>query len=98
MRRAVRMLVVAASLAAAEWAHAGHDPFLKQQQGRLSHEMNVRSLAAEGDVRAASVRATNVRSAGPVTAVIELERGADRNAVSAEVSAAGGRVLVAVDH
>jgi subtilisin family serine protease len=77
-------------------AHAGADPFFKERQGRLSHELNMRALLA-GGARVPGARA--VRGADrPVTAVIELERGADAGAVRARVKAAGGRVLVGIDH
>jgi len=94
MRRGVTVPVLMVALALAGWAHAGGDPLLKQRQGRLSYELGLKALADEGGVSAAS----RGRAAGPVTAVIELERGADVGAVRASVAAAGGRVLVAVDH
>lgn len=77
-------------------AHAGSDPFLKERQGRLSHELNMRAMVA-GGARVPGMR--GVRGPDrPVTAVIELERGVDSRAVRARVSAAGGRVLVEIDH
>jgi subtilisin family serine protease len=98
MRRRVPVLV-AAALALTSWAQAGNDPFHKQRQGRLSHELNVQALAEEGaSVPGVSAASRRGRPAGPVTAVIELERGADGGAARASVAAAGGRVLMAVDH
>src|SRR5262245_5330524 len=76
---------------------AGSDPFLKERQGRLSHEMNMRSMMA-GGAHVPGVRGLGGKAAGPVTAVIELEKGADSRAVRARVAAAGGRVLVGIDH
>jgi hypothetical protein len=85
-------------LALAATSQAGGDPFLKERQGRLSHELNMRALVAAG-TRVPGVRATGLRGApGPVTAVIELEQGADAGAVRARVAAVGGRVLVGIDH
>lgn len=85
-----------AFLALTGTTHAGSDPFLKERQGRLSHEMNMRALVA-GGARVPGGRA--LRGADrPVTAVIELERGADPAAVRARVKAAGGQVLVGIDH
>jgi subtilisin family serine protease len=79
-------------------ARAASDPFFKDRQGRLSHELSVRALTAEG----ASVPGLRTLGrgvgAGPVTAVIELERGADAGPARARVAAAGGRVLVGIDH
>jgi subtilisin family serine protease len=89
---------VLASFVLAATAEAGGDPFLKERQGRLSHELNLKALAA-GGTRVPGVRATSLRgSQGLVTAVIELEKGADASGVRASVVAAGGRVLVGIDH
>jgi subtilisin family serine protease len=78
---------------------AGSDPFLKERQGRLSHEMNVRALAAENGARVPGARAQGRGGrSGLVTAVLELESGADAAAVKARVVAAGGRVMVGIDH
>lgn len=75
-------------------AQAAGDPFLKDRQGRLSHEMNLLAGSRAPGSRTASLRAGQ----GPVTAVIELLPGADAGAVRAQVAAAGGRVLVGIDH
>jgi subtilisin family serine protease len=91
-RRLIPALLTLLALAAP--VHAGHDPFLKERQGRLSHEMNLQALAATG-ARVPGLRGP-VR--GLVTAVVELERGADSRAVRSQVAAAGGRVLVGIDH
>src|SRR5262245_46793196 len=82
-------------------AHAGSDPFLKERQGRLSHDMNMKALGAgAGGARVPGVRAASLRGGqqGMVTAVVELERGADAAGVRSRVLAAGGRVLVGIDH
>ena len=77
---------------------AGNDPFLKERQGRLSHELNMRALGAAG-TRVPGMRGSSLRGGqNLVTAVIELERSADAGAVRAQVAAAGGRVLVGIDH
>ncbi len=79
-------------------AQAARDPFLKEQQGRLSHQMNLRALAETGTRVPGSRTASLPGSQGRVTAVIELEPRADAGAVRARVAAAGGRVLVGIDH
>src|SRR5689334_7254016 len=80
-------------------AQAGGDPFMKERQGRLSHEMNMRALAAENGGRLPGARAQGRGGrTGLVTAVLELESGADAAAVKARVVAAGGRVMVGIDH
>src|SRR5687767_15776365 len=78
-------------------AGAAGDPFLKERQGRLSHEMSLRALA-QGGAAVPGARALSRGAQGPVTAVIELEPGADAGPVRARVAAAGGRVLVGIDH
>jgi subtilisin family serine protease len=78
-------------------AGASGDPFLKERQGRLSHEMSLRALA-RGGAAVPGARALSRGAEGPVTAVIELEPGADAAPVRARVAAAGGRVLVGIDH
>lgn len=95
--RATCLALIALSVLAAQ-AQAGGDPFLKERQGRLSHEMNLRALAAGGTRLPGSRTLGQGPAQGPVTAVIELERGADAAAVRARVAAAGGRVLVGIDH
>jgi subtilisin family serine protease len=91
-------LPVLALLALTATSQAANDPFLKERQGRLSYELSLRALAA-GGVRVPGVRASSVKGTqAPVTAVIELERGADSRSVRASVAAAGGRVLVGIDH
>jgi subtilisin family serine protease len=78
-------------------AHAGSDPFLKERQGRLSHELNSRALAESG-TRIPGSRTTSRRAGqDQVTAVIELEPSADAGVVRAQVVAAGGRVVVGID-
>jgi subtilisin family serine protease len=78
-------------------AGASGDPFLKERQGRLSHEMSLRALA-QGGAAVPGSRALSRGTGGAVTAVIELEPGADAGPVRARVAAAGGRVLVGIDH
>ena len=87
---------VLASLALASTSEAGGDPFLKERQGRLSHELSMRALGA-GGAHVPGVRGLRAGQ-GLVTAVIELESGADAAAVRSRVAAAGGRVLVGIDH
>lgn len=89
---------VLAAFALTASAQAGRDPFLKQQQGRLSHQMNQRALAETGTRVPGSRTASLPGGQGRVTAVIELEKGADAGAVRAQVAAAGGQVLVGIDH
>jgi subtilisin family serine protease len=80
-------------------AQAGGDPFMKERQGRLSHEMNMRALAAENGARVPGARAQGRGfRAGLVTAVIEIEPNADVAAIKGRVAAAGGRVMVGIDH
>jgi subtilisin family serine protease len=90
---------VLATLALAATAQAGGDPFQKAQQGRLSYDLSQKVLAA-GGTRLPGVRSASLRGGQQalVTAVIEMERGADQKAVRASVASAGGRVLVGIDH
>jgi subtilisin family serine protease len=79
-------------------AQAAGDPFQKDRQGRLSHELAQKALPA-GAAGAPGFRTLGRGAApGPVTAVVELEPGADAGPVRARVTAAGGRVLVGIDH
>jgi subtilisin family serine protease len=101
MTKQWRTVLGAAVLAfATTGAAQADDPFLKTRQGRLSHEMNVRALAAEGErvpgVRAAGAGRTP--ATGAVTAVVELRSAADAAAVTARVQSLGGHVVKAVDH
>ena len=89
---------ILAVVALAAPAGAAGDPFLKERQGRLSHEMSLRALAPGGGAAVPGSRAMSRGAQGPVTAVIELEPGADAGPVRARVAAAGGRVLVGIDH
>jgi subtilisin family serine protease len=94
------LLLGAAILARATGAAAADDPFLKSRQGRLSHDMNVLALAAEGE-RVPGVRAAGLgrpSAAGMVTAVVEMEHASDAAALTARVESLGGRVVKAVDH
>lgn len=95
-RRVFPAVLVVLVLAAT--SEAGGDPFHKEQQGRLSHELNQRALG-QGGTRIPGLRASSSRAGqGAVTAVIELEPGADVGAVRTRVAAAGGRVLLGIDH
>ncbi|MET0553213.1 MAG: S8 family serine peptidase, partial [Vicinamibacteria bacterium] len=78
-------------------AGAAGDPFQKERQGRLSHELSARAQGIAG-ASVPGFRALGRGAAGPVTAVIELEPGADAGPVRARVASAGGRVLVGIDH
>lgn len=78
-------------------AGAAGDPFRKDRQGRLSHELAARAEGVQGAAMPGR-RTLSRGAAAPVIAVVELEPGADAAPVRARVAAAGGRVLVAIDH
>jgi subtilisin family serine protease len=93
----IAFAAVLALVAVTAPAGAAGDPFQKERQGRLSHEMSLRAVA-QGGAAVPGSRAIGRGAEGPVTAVIELEPGADAGPVRARVAAAGGRVLVGIDH
>jgi subtilisin family serine protease len=96
MRRLVPALVAFSALAGS--VQAQDDPFRKHGQGRLTHELNLRALAAEGALPPGVRAADRDAASRPVIAVVELLPGEDGAAVRARAAALGGQELLGIDH